>query len=70
MTHRENVYLEGSNELILFYRDGAYHVEEFYVPDKVRGTSSYGEVFSGSYTECHNYLKQREAEYLLSRRDA
>lgn len=57
MTAWKNIWL-GGNELVLFYRDGTFHVVERY--------EYYEEVFTGTYEECIAYMNRREADYLES----
>ena len=55
MTTRMNIWLD-DNELVMFYRDGTFHVIEKY--------AYYEEVFSGKYEDCLNYLDMRQNEHI------
>jgi len=55
MATRENRWL-GSNELVMFYRDGTFHVIEEY--------EGWSEVFTGTYEQARSYMDKREIAYL------
>lgn len=63
MTYWKNIYL-GSVELVMAYGGGAFHVYDEGAPDKAHRSASYGEVFTGTFEECLEYMTKREQEYL------
>lgn len=57
MSNWKNVWL-GDNELVLFFKNGTFHVIEKY--------EDYAEVFTGNYDQCIDYMNRRELDYLMS----